>query len=141
MAILRSFKGVQQDILAKYERIIDRIRSSDDEILVQQEYLRQHLALYKAHARHAAGAAAADDEMDSIFVVRDVVHKMVRYILTRADGLIDLQRVGTKSASHSRSQSQTKAPATHATAVHCVDQPGLQPLSLQPQPQPRHAQR
>merc|ERR1712154_581590 len=45
--ILKRFKNVQQEILSKYNKIIEKMQKNDDDILAQKEYLNQHINLFK----------------------------------------------------------------------------------------------
>merc|ERR1712154_680587 len=64
--ILKRFKNVQQEILSKYNKIIEKMQKNDDDILAQKEYLNQHINLFKHNIKEK-------DTMCSVFEVRDFV--------------------------------------------------------------------
>ena len=74
--ILKKFKNVQQEILIKYNKIIEKMKKNDDEIMIQKDYLNQHINLYK----HKIKDNNLNSNYDSIFQIRETIYKIGKNI-------------------------------------------------------------
>eukprot|EP00484_Ammonia_sp_Unknown_P014043 CAMPEP_0197078042 /NCGR_PEP_ID=MMETSP1384-20130603/212922_1 /TAXON_ID=29189 /ORGANISM="Ammonia sp." /LENGTH=836 /DNA_ID=CAMNT_0042516907 /DNA_START=342 /DNA_END=2852 /DNA_ORIENTATION=+ len=70
--ILQRYQDIQDEVLAKYHKMNQKLDKSDDELMEHREYLKSHLNFYK----HKVKDSRYNNQYDSIFSVRNALHRI-----------------------------------------------------------------